>query len=218
MFMSKIELDMAASARLGVYEAHQLLWRLFSDAADRRRDFLYRQLGRDTFLAVSEREPQRREFVRRLEVKPYAPQLAEGARVLFSLRLNPVVKRREPIPGDERGRQVRVDMVQDERKRLMREGAPLPPRSEIAQRVALQWLEKRQERLGVSLEPDSVMAEAYDQARFGKRGGTKPMVLSRIDVRGFASVTGPERLRQALFQGVGCAKGLGFGLLMVRRA
>lgn len=216
--MSKVVLDMAKSARLGVYEAHQALWMLFSDSPDRRRDFLYRRLDNETFLTVSERAPERRDFVQRLEVKPYEPKLAVEDRVLLSLRFNPVVKRRVPDPRRERGRQVRIDLVQDARMRLMDQKEPVPPRSEIAQQVAGQWLEKRQDALGIVFEPGSIIAESYDQARFGKRGGDKQVVLSRIDARGFATVVDPGRLEKALFQGVGCAKGLGFGLLLARRA
>ncbi|KAB1442878.1 type I-E CRISPR-associated protein Cas6/Cse3/CasE [Pseudodesulfovibrio senegalensis] len=218
MFMSKIRLDMARSSHLGVYEAHQALWKLFSDSPDRRRDFLYRRLDDSSFLTVSERRPEDLPFVRRMEVKEYEPKLANGDRVLFSLRFNPVIKRREPSSDGRRGRQVRVDMVQDERKRLMREGLEMPSRSEIAQGVAEQWLEKRQQTLGLTLEKETVMAEAYDQSRFGHRGGSKAVVLSRIDARGFATVADAGLLEKALFQGVGAAKGFGFGLLLVRRA
>jgi len=201
-----------------VYEAHQALWRLFSDSPDRRRDFLYRRLDNASFLTVSDRQPEKRPFVSRLEVKEYAPKLANGDRVLFSLRFNPVVKRREPKEGNRRGRQVRVDMVQDERMRQMREGVKTKPRLEIAQDVTLQWLEKRQQTLGLTLEKETVMAEAYDQSRFGSGGGNKAVVLSCIDARGFATVSDVAQLENALFHGVGAAKGFGFGLLLVRRA
>lgn len=213
MYMSKIELDIAKSSRLGVYEAHQALWKLFSDSPDRERDFLYRRLDTASFLTVSVRKPEREEFVRRMDVKEYYPRLSAGDRVMFSLRFNPVVKRR-----NEHGRQVRVDLVQDERKRLMNGQAELPPRPVIAEGVAEEWLGKRQRNLGLSLEPGSLMVESYDQARFARHGGRRPVVLSRIDARGFASVTDVAQLEGALFNGVGCAKGFGFGLLLIRWA
>jgi CRISPR system Cascade subunit CasE len=213
MYMSKIELDMAKPSRLGVYEAHQALWKLFSDSPDRERDFLYRRLDTASFLTVSRRRPDRRGFVHTMQSKEYAPVLSAGDRLMFSLRFNPVVKRR-----NENGRQVRVDMVQDERQRLMREGAQLPPRPEIAEGVAETWLDKRRRDLGLSPEPASLMVESYDQVRFRRHGGKRPVVLSCIDVRGFAAVDDTALLERALFNGVGCAKGFGFGLLLIRRA
>lgn len=214
MYMSRITLDARRLARNQVYEAHQALWKLFSDNPDRQRDFLYRSLDATTFLTVSAREPEQLDFVRRLDIKPYAPKLATGDRVLFSLRFNPVVKRRQ------NNRQIRVDMVQDERKRLLNQGLPgrkLPTRAEIAQGVAREWLAKRQKSLGLRLE-NVIMAESYDQQRFSKKDNAGRVVLSRIDARGFAKVSDPDALCHALFSGVGCAKGFGFGLLLVRRA
>ncbi len=52
--------DVAALGRGGGYQAHQLVWNLFADSPDRRRDFLYRHEsvnGWPTFYSVSQRKP-----------------------------------------------------------------------------------------------------------------------------------------------------------------
>lgn len=216
MYMSKLVFDRAALARRGVYEAHQALWEVFSDGPDRRRDFLYRQMDPGAFLTVSDREPAPGPDLDKREVQPYKPALRAGQRVLFSLRVNPVRKTR-----DGQGRQVRHDIVQDLRTRLVAEGTPkekLPPRLELAEHAAAQWIQAREERLGLRLEPGTLMAEAYENQRFRKARGGPEVVVSTLDLRGFAQVTAPEALARALLGGVGPAKAYGCGLLLVRKA
>ncbi len=215
MYISKLVFDRTALARRGMYEAHQALWDVFSDSPDRKRDFLYRQMDQGAFLAVSRREPAPGPDLSQRDVQPYTPALRTGERVLFSLRVNPVRKTR-----DDKGRQVRHDVVQDLRKRLMADGTPehkLPTRLELAEQAATSWLEARQGALGLALEAGSLMAEAYENRRFRKARGGPEVVVSSLDLRGFAHVTDPEALGQALFDGIGPAKAYGCGLLLVRR-
>ncbi|MCR5220682.1 MAG: type I-E CRISPR-associated protein Cas6/Cse3/CasE [bacterium] len=228
MYISKVEFNAVAVARSrfyaessgsNLYKAHQELWTLFGDTPDRLRDFLYRQTGITSFLVVSERLPVKNALVRTLDVKPYDVRLAVGDELIFSLRFNPVIKRR-----DNDHRQVRVDMVQDERKRLEREGVrkeDMPRRSVLAQKILMDWF--RRHDLGFNLEADeekrfeeSLQLEAYGQHRFSRpKGGD--ITISGIDVRGIGMVRDPDVLCRALYDGVGCARGFGFGLLLVRR-
>ena len=226
MYISKVEFDAVQLARAGLYEngryaEHQWLWRLFADSPERKRDFVYRRmkpsqndrLNAPYFLVVSEREPEDGPFLRRLVVKPYEPQLATGERVAFSLRCNPVVTR----PGKE-GRRSRVDMVQDARLRLKREGVPeaaMPRRTVLAQEIAPEWLTRHD--FGLEVDAESIQVEAYDQLRFDRPKGGK-ITLARLDLLGAGTVRDPEALRHALYKGVGRARGFGFGLLLVRRA
>ncbi|WP_316897544.1 type I-E CRISPR-associated protein Cas6/Cse3/CasE [Pseudodesulfovibrio indicus] len=214
MYMSKLTFDPVCIARQGIYDAHQALWTVFSDDPDRRRDFLYRRLDERTFLTVSDREPLHRDGLLRCEVKEYAPRLKAGDRVYFSLRFNPVVKRR-----DDKGRQVRVDLVQDRRRRLAEQGVSpdgLPPWHVVAEEAARDWFAGRRDSLG--LEVGDVLVEAYCTETFARRRGERAISLARIDAGGFARVTDPARLVESLRRGVGCAKGFGFGLLLLRRA
>lgn len=233
MYISKVEFDpkklaveIEKRARSGQringsYEAHQYLWWLFDNRPDQERDFLYRRMKppRDSnrnaphFLVVSEREPEDRPYLRRLVVKPYAPQLACGERLLFSLRCNPVITRQNAITR----RHHQVDMVQDARLRLKREGVPeaeMPRRTELAQNVAPEWLARHD--FGLDVDTASIQVEAYDQLRFDHPKGGK-ITLARLDLLGAGTVRDPEALRHALYKGVGRARGFGFGLLLVRR-
>lgn len=225
MYISKVEFDAVRLAQAGLYQSgryaeHQWLWQLFSDSPQRKRDFVYRHMkashdggtNAPHFLVVSEREPEDRPYLRRLVVKPYAPQLACGQRLEFSLRCNPVITR-----TGEDGTRNRVDMVQDARLRLKREGTPeadLPRRTALAQEIAPEWLARHD--FGLELDANSVQVEAYDQFRFMHPKGGK-LTLARLDLRGTGTVRDPQALRHALYKGIGRARGFGFGLLLVRR-
>jgi len=214
MFMSRLTLKRPEAVRRGVYDAHRALWRLFADAPDRRRDFLFRELDDLTFLAVSHREPRDTDGIWRLELKPYEPRLAAGDRLHFSLRANAVRKTR-----DEEGRQVRHDVVQDVRTKFEAQGREPPPRLALAQEAGRDWLLSRADALGLQIEAGTVLAESYRAEALGKPAAAgRRATLACMDLRGFGVVKDPERLRQALFDGVGPAKAFGCGLLLVRRA
>jgi CRISPR system Cascade subunit CasE len=106
-----------AEPEVRVGATHRLLWTLFADAPDRRRDFLWREetrsglrFGRASFLVLSARPPEDQHGLFDLdEPKPFEPLLACGDRVAFMLRASPVVTR----PHHESGRPKRHDVVMD---------------------------------------------------------------------------------------------------------
>ncbi|MGE4552222.1 MAG: type I-E CRISPR-associated protein Cas6/Cse3/CasE [Desulfovibrionaceae bacterium] len=219
MFMTKAVLDLRALLLGGgrppqdAYDAHRALWTLFDDRADRKRDFLYRALDSAGFLVVSRREPVDRTGAWRLSVKPYEPRFRAGERVYFALRANPVRKTR-----DASGRQVRHDVVQDERARLRAGGedaGSLPPRAALAQEAGAAWLLARQDALGLDIAPGTLLMEGYAVHEFRRKG--RRVRFAALDLKGFAAVRDPERLLAALMNGVGPSKGFGCGLLTVMR-
>lgn len=199
-----------------LYDVHRQLWRVFGDGPERERDFVYREMEPGSFLVVSARPPAPDRNLWASHVKVYDPRVSAGERLHFSLRANPVRKTR-----DGQGRQVRHDVVQDAFKRLEDEGmtrADVPGRFSLAQESVASWLQARAGRMGIDLEEDGLVVEAYDRHSFRKPKGGKPVVVSVVDVRGFCTVADPDALRAALFGGVGPAKAFGCGLLLVRRA
>jgi CRISPR system Cascade subunit CasE len=97
----------------------------------------------------------------------------------------------------------------------------MPTRAEIAQEAGTRWLLARQQALGLSIEPAAILVEGCKVERFVKRAtrDTRSGVVSLgiMDLQGTAEVKDPQLLLQALFQGVGPAKGFGCGLLLIRR-
>ncbi len=239
MYLSRLKLDPKAVVRsglreamaAGLYDTHKLLWRLFADRPDRERDFLYRDMGGGLFLAVSARPPRDADGVWEVSTKEYAPALAAGDRLLFTLRANAVRKTRNAA-----GRQERHSVVEDlhrERKaeweasaatqaagakRLGRADTPRPPsRDALALEAGGRWLAARADSLGLAVEEQSLLVESYARHAFRHRKGGSA-ALAVLDLRGFARVTDPAKALAALYHGVGPAKGLGCGLLLVRRA
>jgi CRISPR system Cascade subunit CasE len=218
MWMSKLVLDPRRAVGKNLYDTHRLLWNLFADAPDRTRDFLFREQDEPyTFLTVSRRQPEDTTGWWSIQIKPYAPKLQAGDAVAFSLRVNAVVKR------NENGKQRRFDIVQDAclRMKELNQNAQMPTRAEIAQEAGTRWLLARQQALGLSIEPAAILVEGCKVERFVKRAtrDTRSGVISLgiMDLQGTAEVKDPQLLLQALFQGVGPAKGFGCGLLLIRR-
>jgi CRISPR system Cascade subunit CasE len=216
MYISRMNLDTHRAAHLGIYGEHQALWDLFADHHDRERDFIYRALENAQFISVSRRIPKDEKKLWNIQVKEYDPKLKTGDRVFFSLRINAVRKSR-----DEKGKQVRHDIVQDLRVQMLTDGfkeADLPGRTVLAHEAAIEWLRARREELGFEMEEEGLMVDSYQRHQVRKRGGSRPITLSILDLKGFARVIEPERARKTLMQGIGCAKGLGCGMMLVRRA
>ncbi|MFW6324980.1 MAG: type I-E CRISPR-associated protein Cas6/Cse3/CasE, partial [Desulfovibrionales bacterium] len=168
------------------------------------------------FIAVSQRMPKDERNVWNIQVKEYDPKLKAGDRIFFSLRINAVRKTR-----NVQGKQVRHDIVQDYRKRLLEEGkreSHLPSRTVLAQQASLDWLKTREDEIGFVVEQETLLVESYQRQQIRKNIKARPIILSVIDMKGFAKVIDPEKARTTLMQGVGCAKGLGCGMMLIRRA
>lgn len=220
LFISRVVLDpdadpadLVASAGSDSYGEHQRLWSLFSDHADRRRDFLYRrEAGRwPTYLVVSAREPRPVGTAWRIETKPYRPRLRAGQPMRFVLRANPVVRSR-----DEEGRQHRHDVVM-QAKREAADSGTSATEYELLVRAAAPWLAERGPSFGFLIAPGKVLAEGYRQHRIQRRSG-RPITFSTVDFSGLLTVTDPGQFLSALGEGIGPSKAFGCGLMLVRSA
>ncbi len=222
MYMSRVrlkaegqELDrLARVAGGGGYRVHQALWRLFDTGDGAQREFLYRQEsvpGVPSFLLLSQRLPEDRDGLWAVETKEYQPQVRGGQQLAFSLRVNPVVSRRD---GD--GRQHRHDVVMD-RKRILREQGIPAGQAGLVQEAVWAWVESRADKAGFSVIQDSFLAEGYRQHELSKKQKRK-IRFSTVDCSGLLVVTDEALFRDALFNGIGPAKAFGCGLLLVRPA
>jgi CRISPR system Cascade subunit CasE len=220
----------AAQQRLaGPYTEHQWLWRCFPSPEGTPRDFLFRRHtvdGQPCWYLVSAREPRAPGGAWTVSSRPYEPELAAGELLAFELRANPTV--RSSAPKGSRG--ARHDVVMHEKKRLMVERGletwaawTTPDRPSLAaltQTACARWLVQRGTQLGFELNATSLDVNLPQQQRQHKpkeRGDGAELQFTTVDLSGRLRVTDPERLRAALFQGVGSAKSLGCGLLLVRR-
>jgi CRISPR system Cascade subunit CasE len=196
------------------YNIHRLVWPLFSRGPDDKRSFLYRQESEGklpTFYFVSEREPEDESALWDIDVKQYDPILKSGQNLSFSLRANPIVSKR-----DENGKQHRHDVVMDEKIRINNENSVYSALSEIVQAKGVEWLQKKAEKNGFLIDNDKARADGYRNHKFYKPSGKHHVSFNTIDFTGILTVTEPELFKQALFNGIGPAKGFGCGLLLVR--
>jgi len=204
---------------LDPYGQHQALWKLFEVSKGERAgraEFLFRAESKDrlpAFYLISRRQPRDHEGLWHIESKAYHPDIQVGDRLAFKLRVNPVVTR----VGEAGSRSKRHDVVMDAKLQMNWKHLPedqRPTLAYVAQRAGEKWLSAREERLGCKVDGATVRADGY---RTWRKHGAKRIALSMLDLDGFLMVVDPKAFADALYNGVGPAKGFGCGLLLVRR-
>lgn len=239
--------DITAMGRTDGYGQHKMVWDLFSDDPDRKRDFLYRfenVSGRPTYYAVSEREPADAKGLWEINTKPYAPIIRQGERLAFKLRANPVQLAKlertaeeleawhksraerglKPSKSIERGwteKVIRHDVVMEAKTRIDFKNLPEEKRPHVAtliQEAGIKWLSSKGKEHGFSVLESGTRADGYAQHRFSKGKGGKPVTFSTLEFDGILTVTEPDVfVEKCLFTGIGPVKGFGCGLMLVMR-
>jgi len=224
MYFSKVTLRDTAKYSLELlytfrdyYTIHRAIWRLFAYNEIKERDFIYRvdQIdGIPVAYIVSDRVPKMDDPLWHVQTKDYGPRLQSGMRLAFDLKANPVVSRH-----NERGKVSRHDVVMDEKKRLASQGGETvrKPLYQVVHEQSLKWLESRTEGHGFLLDGKSVRVDSYTQHNFRKKGDVR-VSLSTVNFRGILKVTDPARFLDTLRDGIGPAKGLGCGMMLIKRA
>ncbi len=206
----------------GPYADHQWLWRWFPAPAGTARDFIFRRHGAGEllrFYAVSKRPPAEMTGAWQVQTREYAPAVQTGDFFSFELRANPTVRH-----GRD-GKSKRHDVVMEAKKKLLAErglsrwadwvdDGSKPELSELVQQSCGNWLARRGESLGFDFDPDSLIVAAHEQHQ---ERADRSMQFTTVDFNGVLRVTDAEAFRHALLRGVGSAKGMGCGLLMIRR-
>ena len=237
MFFSRIRIEQGSLAQIellrilqgNVYAVHQLLWKLFPDDPDAKRDFLFRQefekeqlayeetrRGLPLFYVVSHRKPEPVPGLLLVESKEYNPIFKKGMQLQFDLRVNPIVARK--TEGKKNSQ--KHDVLMDEKSKVKAEG--ITDKKQIQKRVyatAEKWLVDRASLMGITLEKNDdgfqLVTSGYCQHFLKKKGNTN-IRFSSIDFSGLLTVTDPDKLTNVLFTGIGPAKAFGCGLLLVK--
>ena len=214
------EAPLSALARLLVPEepdarvaaSHRLVWSLFGDHRDRRRDFLWREERPGHFLTLSSRQPHDEARLFEVECRPFEPVLAPGDRLRFSLRANPVVSR----PGGAGQRGKRHDVVMDVLRHVPSGPARAAARPDAILSAGHAWLRRQGEAHGFR-PADGVAVDGYDRRRI-PRDGARDAVFGVLDLEGVLTVEDPALFLSALAAGFGRARAFGCGLMLIRRA
>lgn len=187
---------------------HNLLWSVFADGPDRRRDFLWREERDGSFLTLSARSPVQTDLFEPHLVRDFAPALTTGDRLDFQLRCNATRTRRD---GG------RVDVVMDALHALPKE-ARAAARMPSASAEGQAWLARQGEKAGfqvVSAEAADYSAEVLPGHRGPRKGQPQFGIL---DLTGRIEITDPAAFLAQLPLGFGRAKAFGCGLMLIRRA
>ncbi|NNM57544.1 type I-E CRISPR-associated protein Cas6/Cse3/CasE [Acidocella sp.] len=190
--------------------AHRLLWSLFAGDPDAPRPFLWREEKSGVFYILTSQLPGESEIFD-VEVKEFAPALAAGDRLQFSLRAN--ATRAYKQPGAARGK--RADVV-------MAALSPLTKPERSAQREAViqeagaAWLAGQGGKHGFLL-PAPPCVDGYNKWKI-PRGNAAKIEISTLDFDGILEVAAVDKFTAALANGFGHAKAFGCGLMLIRRA
>ena len=212
--LAPLLLDQAHKPSKTRHPAHHLVWSLFADHADRRRDFLWREMRTGVFLVLSDRQPVDHHGLFHIDrPKLFSPNLQAGDRLRFSLRANPVVRRRD----GKRRRSNKHDVVMDALRSLPASRRSLH-RLEVMRSAGVEWLVQAGSKAGFKLSESDVSVDGYAQHRVARRGTAPTMKYSTLDFEGTLTVCEPSVLVSRITQGFGSAKAYGCGLLLVRRS
>lgn len=224
---------------------HRLLWTVFAEDPEQKRDFMWREERPREFWALSARAPVKNDLFDEVRTTEFAPQLAPGDRLLFKLRANATrtITIGELSTGGK-PRRKHLDLVMDKLHPIP--GAPpdqkLPlgekseraaQRMTIAQEVGRDWIKRKGEAAGFRLiessdEPDLrfvvadyatvALPREASQAPSARRGRKGQPQFGVMDMQGALEVTDPAAFVPALAAGFGRAKSFGCGLMLIRRA
>lgn len=198
--------------------AHRLVWTLFADSPDRRRDFLWREGEPGAFYVLSAREPHDAHGLFDLSPpKPYVISLAAGDRLEFSLRANATVARGGP---GKRGSP--CDVVMDALYRIPAGIERASARASAIESAALRWFTAQGDRNGFSLAERPADHKPWLNVLGHRviridRGKAEPARFGVLDLEGVLEVRDPRAFSAALLRGFGRAKAFGCGLMLIRR-
>lgn len=148
---------------------------------------LVQSLGRPNWQALS--APGKDYLLEKPAIKEFGLRIQTGQQLVFRLRANPTMKK--TVPDKKNGQ--RVGLYREDEQ--------------------LAWLQRKLGAAGASLK--AARAGNQDQMQSYKKSADGRQKLEFLAVRfeGLLEVQDPERLLQAVQQGIGSGKGLGFGLL-----
>lgn len=219
LFLSNMQTDSNGKKEdLSVYSIHQRIWRIVSMNKYQKRDFLYR-VEYDAYqnirfiylLAHNTVTPQKNV---RIDVSPrFQPQLDNGEELLFKLRANPIIRKKE------NGRAKDCDIIMDAKYQFKKVGRNYLDKfsmDELIHNVGMEWLGRKGERHGFSVKSFEVNIDNYREYSICATG-KQNFTLRTLDFEGKLKITDQNCFINTLFNGIGRAKAFGCGLMLVRR-
>jgi CRISPR system Cascade subunit CasE len=193
--------------------SRRLVWTLFADREDRKRDFLWREDDVRRFYVLSSRLPKDRHELFTVETKAFKPALSPGNRLVFSLRANATIGRPR---GDSKRAGKRDDVVMAVLNAIPAHDRA-EVRKEIIQHEGLAWLRRQGVAAGFDFDEGNVAVHGYEPLTI--RDNAKDTInLSVIEFDGMLTVREPDIFLVKVARGFGRGKAFGLGLMLLRRA
>ncbi|MEW6670489.1 MAG: type I-E CRISPR-associated protein Cas6/Cse3/CasE [Thermodesulfobacteriota bacterium] len=200
MYLSKIHIN--SSACRNPYEIHRVLWRLFPEDVEARRDFLFRIEHSDRnhadVLMQSKKKPEGSSVEARiLAWKDFFLSLCAGQRLRFLLIANPIKTiKNEAGQTEENGetKKCRVPLIREESQRA--------------------WIE-RKFQYAASLE--SLVIDPMSPMRFRKGKEDRAGKIQPVRFQGILNVKTLEKMTDLVENGIGPAKAFGCGMLSLAK-
>jgi CRISPR system Cascade subunit CasE len=224
LFLSRISLrDEPSVATLGAIlfntagrhrseASRRLVWTLFADRGDRKRDFLWREDHAGRFYVLSSRPPQDNHKLFTVDTKEFEPALSVGDKLVFSLRANATVSRPR---GDTKRAGKRDDVVMAALKGVPTD-ARAAARKELIRREGLAWLRRQGLTGGFDFNDGDVRVDGYQPLTI-RGDGKSAVTISVIEFDGTLTVSDPNVFLAKVTRGFGRGKGFGLGLMLIRR-
>lgn len=206
--------------------AHRLIWTLFADLPDRRRDFLWRESRPGEFYVLSRRSPEDKHGLFHIDPpRDFAPSLKDGDRLNFVLRVNATVARSNG--PNQRGKP--CDIVMDAIRNASQDDKRAESRKSMLGPVATKWMNARGVKCGFTLsevtdgehaDPVSVgpvQVLGYQVMRMDRGRGKEKLSIGVLDLQGELEVRDPTLFVRSINDGFGRAKAFGCGLMLIKR-
>ena len=189
--LSQALLSVPSALKAGLtdgYAWHRFIWKSFPGRLDSQRDFLFRADRLDNVFRVLllSQGPPVTTEVLAWKTKEVMPSFLDHDVYRFQLKANPTLRR----AADKR----RLAIFDEARLRA--------------------WMERKAKTGGFEVESGSLAVGAPVAEAFVKNGRTGKHVA--VDYRGVLRVCNREAFAQAFKNGIGSAKGFGYGMLMLQ--
>jgi CRISPR system Cascade subunit CasE len=205
-YLTKLEIshEIAGSRRLfDSYAWHKVAWECFPGMPDAKRDFLTR-LDASKYLSrlyiLSRKMPHKPDWCPEdCWADTAIPQkFLEQRHYRFDLRANPTRKIKKIVDGEPRKNGKRVALTKQEDQKA--------------------WILRKTETCGFTiLEEPALMIEPAQNYRFIKRmEQAEPGLHVGVRYSGILEVKDFELFQKAYLDGIGSAKGFGFGLMLLK--
>jgi len=191
-YLTRIELrkeDAFANSLVDPYSWHQAIWKAFPGQDDEKRSFLFRVDEKEIYMQIyllSELQISQQNWGN-WQAKEISRDFLEYSRYRFQLRANPT--KRLGV-GNDKGK--RVGIYKEDNLR--------------------EWFLRKAEQSGFQSRSFAVSKPITDY--FNKKGEKNK--LNRVDFQGILEVTDKDKFKTAFHTGIGSAKSLGYGMLILQ--